>query len=81
MASMTDVYHLSVLMQKLAQRGEQLKERFMKDLLPAFLQKVEEDPDILKWSMLSQLSKDEKTKRKAKIAETLAKRQAGILDA
>lgn len=74
-ANMTDVYHLSVFMQTLAERGGQLKQRVMEELLPPFLEKIEEDPDILKWSIISQLSKEEKTKRKKKVDEVLTSRQ------
>lgn len=63
-ASMTDVYHLSILMQKISERGESLKSGFVEHLLPTFLEKVEANPDILKWSMISQLSKEEKKKWK-----------------
>lgn len=76
---MADVYQLSAFIQRLAERGEQLKEKFTEELLPSFMEKVEEDPEILKWSIISQLSKEEKTKCKAKLVGSFAKRRlAGI---
>lgn len=63
-ANVGDVYELSLFMQNLVQCAQELCKKFVKEYLPAFLERVREGPNILKqWSMCSWISKDEKEKR------------------
>lgn len=70
--NMSDVYQLSVFIQALAERGEKLTAKFLQDYLPPFLERVHEDPGILKWSKLSEMPRDKKkSAEKEKIATAL----------
>lgn len=74
-ANVNDVFGLSVFMQRLAERGKELQARFMKNHLPAFLDEIRKDPDVLKWSMCSRVSKKDRTKYKDELEKELKERQ------
>lgn len=58
--NVSDTYELSVFMQKLAGRAKELQKKFMNTHLPAFLKRIKEDPDVLKWSSRSWISPSDK---------------------
>lgn len=57
-ANTSDAYEFAVFVQALAERGSKLKSRFFEHSLPLFLQRVKEDPSILRWSIRSWMSEE-----------------------
>lgn len=68
--NVSDTYELSVFMQTLASRAKELQEKFTNTHLPAFLERIKENPDILNWSSRSWISRDDKKAFVAKQGES-----------
>lgn len=71
LASVSDVYELTVFMQSLAERGKKLKAVFKEKYQKDFIDRVKADPEILKWSMCSWIPKEERRMHREKVAEEL----------
>lgn len=70
-ASVSDVYELTIFTQTLAERAQALKARFAKEYLPVFLDKIKKNgSDVLKWSMYSGVPEEERAKHRHRLSET-----------
>lgn len=74
LANIGDAYELSVFMQSLAEQSKTLQER-LKTLLPDFIARVKEQPDILRWSMCSWVPKEERAKHRKDLVVEMEERQ------